>query len=139
MRQICGPVPQASFSADLWDLGKSVGRWDRELTATGETATLGETGRRVLMTTIVIPPDLEEVILEEADRRGMAPEAVAVDGLRRLFATPVPGAELVGGGSLFEFLEGYTGKVNGVSEAFSEECGRRFADGLAEEYERGRL
>lgn len=91
------------------------------------------------MTTIVIPPDLEDAILEEADRRGIAPEAVAVDGLRRLFATPGPGAELVGGGSLFDFLDGYTGKVNGTSEAFSEECGGRFADGLAEKYERGRL
>ncbi len=91
------------------------------------------------MTTIVIPPDLEAVILEEADRRGMAPETLAVDGLRRLFASPEPGAELVGGGSLFDFLDGYAGTVNGTSEAFSEEGGRRFANALAEKHEQGRL
>ena len=91
------------------------------------------------MTTIVIPADLEQVILAEADRRGMAAEAVAVDGLRRLFASPRPGAELAGGGSLFDFLDGYTGTVDGTSEAFSEEGGRRFANALAEKYERGRL
>lgn len=91
------------------------------------------------MTTIVIPPDLEEVILEEADRRGMAPEAVAVDGLRRLFNARGASAEVLGGGSLFDFLDGYTGTVNGSSEAFSEDGGRRFANALAEKHARGQL
>ncbi len=91
------------------------------------------------MTTIIIPPDLEQAILEEAERRGVAPEAVAVDSLRRLFATPGRGGELSGDGSLVDFLGPYIGTVSGASEAFSEASGRRFADGLVEEYERGRV
>ena len=38
------------------------------------------------MTPILLPPDLENAIAEEARRRGLAPETLAVDGLRRLFA-----------------------------------------------------
>jgi hypothetical protein len=81
------------------------------------------------MTTITLPPDLESRLAEEASRRGTTPERLALDGLRRLFTprsdetVPVP--------TLFDFLAGHIGTVAGTAEPLSENCGRRFAEGLA--------
>lgn len=41
------------------------------------------------MTMIIIPPDLETRLADEARRRGTTPELLAIDGLRQLFA-PAP-------------------------------------------------
>ena len=81
------------------------------------------------MTTITLPPDLEGRLAEEAARRGTTPELLALDGLRRLFA-PRP-EEAAPADTLFEFLAGHLGTVAGTAEPLSEDCGRRFAEGLA--------
>lgn len=86
------------------------------------------------MTTITLPPDLENRLAEEAARRGTTPERLALDGLRRLFA-PQPD-EAAPGGSLFDFLGGHIGAVVGTAEPLSEDCGRRFAEGMAERQSR---
>lgn len=39
------------------------------------------------MTTITLPPDLEQSLAEEADKRGTAPELLALDSLRQLFVS----------------------------------------------------
>ena len=54
-----------------------------------------------------------------------------------LFAVPPtpPGAEAPG--TLFDFLTGYIGTVAGAAEPYSQDCGRRFAEGLAERQQRG--
>ncbi len=91
------------------------------------------------MTTIVLPPDVEDAIAEEAARRGVAPETVAVDGLRRLFIRPERESNQSEPGSLLDSLAGHIGTVDGRPEAFSEQCGDRFADGLVQKYERGHL
>ena len=41
--------------------------------------------------------------------------------------------------SLADFLAGYVGTVEGSGDALSEECGRRFSDGLVEKHQRGHL
>ncbi len=91
------------------------------------------------MTTIILPPDVEDAIAEEAARLGVAPETVAVDGLRRLFTRPQNASNQSEPGSLFDSLAGHIGSVAGRLEAFSERCGDRFADAMVEKYERGRL
>jgi hypothetical protein len=82
------------------------------------------------MTTITLPPDLASRLAEEASRRGTTAELLALDSLRRLFA-PRP-AEAPGTETLFDFLAGHIGTVAGAVEPLSENCGRRFAEGLAE-------
>ncbi len=89
------------------------------------------------MTTITLPADLESRLADEARRRGTTPERLALDGLRRLFV-PAPGDTPAGeGGTLADFLAGYVGTFSGTTEPLSEECGRRFAEGLAEKHRRG--
>jgi hypothetical protein len=39
--------------------------------------------------------------------------------------------------TLYDFLADYIGTVEGSTEAFSEDCGRRFADGLADKQQKG--
>ncbi|MSS73105.1 MAG: hypothetical protein EXS64_16680 [Candidatus Latescibacteria bacterium] len=90
------------------------------------------------MTTIILPPDLEKPLAEEARRQGTTLELLAVDCLRKQFvsaATDKP----AGSETLFDFLSGYMGAVSGTTEALSENCGQRFAEGLAEKQRRGRL
>jgi hypothetical protein len=91
------------------------------------------------MTTITLPPDLEGRLADEARRRGTTLELLALDGLRQLFAPPPTDHGAGGHGTLFDFLAGYIGTVAGAAEPYSEDCGRRFAEGLAEKQQRGRL
>lgn len=83
------------------------------------------------MMTITLPPEVEAMLAEEARRRGTTPELLAVDCLRNRLGPPAAEAGDEGA-SLFDFLSGYTGTVEGSSEAFSERCGRRFMNGLVE-------
>ncbi len=94
-------------------------------------------GEARTMTTIVLPPDLEDAITKEATRRGVAPETVAVDGLRRLFPRSEEHSEQPGPASLFDSLAGHIGTIQGVSDAVSEGCGDRFADAMVESMSEG--
>lgn len=91
------------------------------------------------MTIITLPPDLEGRLADEARRRGTTPELLALDGLRQLFAPPPNDNGSEGQGTLFDFLAGYIGTVNGAAEPYSEDCGQRFAEGLAKKQQRRRL
>ena len=75
----------------------------------------------------------------EARKKGTTPELLAVDCLRKL-CTPLPEVgEPTEGETLFDFLSGYVGTVNGTTEALSENCGQRFAQGLVEKQQRGHV
>ena len=87
-----------------------------------------------IMTTITLPPEIEVPLAEAARKQGTTPEELALNSLRRIFApAPEPSAQ---GSSLMDFLSGYIGTVGGSAEALSEDCGRRFAEGLANEERR---
>ena len=78
------------------------------------------------MTTITLPLDIEGPLTEEARRQGTTPEQLAVECLRKLFvATPDSGTSAASA-TLFDFLAGYIGLVQGTTEALSEHCGQRF-------------
>ena len=92
------------------------------------------------MTTITLTPDIERPLVEQARRQGTTPELLALDGLRRLFASgQAPTVESPAGETLFDFLQGYVGTVSGTSEALSENCGQRFAEGMVEKQQDGTL
>lgn len=44
------------------------------------------------MTTITLPPEIEEPLLEQAKQRGTTPERLALDSLRETFAPAAPDA-----------------------------------------------
>ena len=87
------------------------------------------------MTSITLPPDLEGPLAAEARRLGTTPESLALDSLRKLFASKNTSDQPSAGQTLFEFLTGHIGRVNGTSEALSENCGQRFAEGLTEKHQ----
>jgi hypothetical protein len=92
------------------------------------------------MITISLPPDLEGPLTEEAQRQGMTPELLVLDSLRKLFGLAAASEEPTGeNATLFDFLAGHIGTVEGSTEALSDNCGQRFAEGLAEKQRRGRL
>lgn len=89
------------------------------------------------MTIITLPAEIEGPLAEEARRRGMSPERLAVDTLRLRFAPAAATAtEEPPEPSLADFLAGYVGVVEGATEPFSERCGERFVQGLAEDSSR---
>ena len=90
------------------------------------------------MVTITLPPDIEGPLAEAARRQGTTPEILALDSLRKLFARTGAG-EPGEGETLFDFLSGHIGTVSGTTEALSENCGERFAQGLAEKQQQGHL
>jgi hypothetical protein len=85
------------------------------------------------MTTITLPANIESPLVEEARRRGITPERLALDTLRQRFTPSVasPSAEPPES-TLADLLTGYVGLVEGSTEALSERCGERFAQGLTE-------
>jgi hypothetical protein len=81
------------------------------------------------MLTITVPDELAGPLADEARRRGTTPELLALEGVRRVLPPPDPPPP--SGRSLLEFLGDYVGSVEGSGEAFSQDCGRRFAEDLA--------
>jgi hypothetical protein len=82
---------------------------------------------------------IETVLNREAKRCGVTPEQLALDSLEKMFLTPESSEVVAGERSLYDCLAGHVGVVDGSPEAFSENCGRRFADGLAAKHEQGCL
>ena len=91
------------------------------------------------MTRITLPPELEKTLVEEARRLGTTPELLAVESLRRLFVSQAEPDSSALGETLFDFLSGHIGKINGTTEALSENGSQHFADDLVDRHEQGRL
>jgi hypothetical protein len=91
------------------------------------------------MTTITLPPEVEEPLAEEAQRQGTTPELLAIGCLRKLFVPGLTEVQPSEGETLSDFLAGYVGTVNGATDPLSEDCGRRFVQGLVEKQPPGRL
>ena len=83
------------------------------------------------MLTITLPTEMVTTLTAEADRLGTTPELLALDSVRKNL--PVEPTPLPTEGTLLDFLTGYVGTVAGSSEPFSQDCGKKFADGLRTE------
>lgn len=89
------------------------------------------------MTIITLPPEVEGALAEEARKIGTTPELLAVDCLRKVFSPTLDRKTLPAAASLYDFLDGYAGTISGTTEPLSEDCGRRFTEGLLEKQRRG--
>ncbi len=78
---------------------------------------------------ILVPPELEQPLLEAASRQGQDPETFVVNRLREVLGVP---EESQAGSSLFDLLEGYVGTVSGNGEAYSENTTERYTASLLE-------
>ena len=88
----------------------------------------------IIMMTISLPPDIEDALAEEAQRLGTTPELLVLHSLRKLFVSaPDMDSSPIQDRTLYDFLADSIGTIEGSTEAFSEDCGRRFADGLIDQ------
>lgn len=87
------------------------------------------------MITVSLPQDLEGPLQAEAQRQGIPPETLALNYLRQRFApeTLTPPTQAPQPTNLAEFLADQIGAIAGSHEAYSENCGQRFAEGIAEQ------
>ena len=71
--------------------------------------------------------------VSDPDRKFFDALQVKAAGLRKLFG-PTPASEepTSEDATLFDFLAGHIGTVEGSTEVFSDNCSQRFAEGLAE-------
>ncbi|MBA2682391.1 MAG: hypothetical protein H0U76_28860 [Ktedonobacteraceae bacterium] len=90
------------------------------------------------MTTITLPPDIAEPLVEQACKQATTPELLAIDSLRALFALPILDGEQTGE-TLYEFLSSCVGTVDGTTEVLSENTGQHFTQGMADKQRQGYL
>jgi hypothetical protein len=91
------------------------------------------------MTTIILPPDIEEPLAQAATKLGTTPELLALSSLRKLFGRPDGNEATTEKENLYDLLFGFLGTVDGSTEPWSENGGSRFAQGMAEKHRQGRL
>ncbi len=79
--------------------------------------------------TLDLPPDVAGRLAAHALRLGTTPELLALQGVLRVLPVVDPPPALPGE-TMLDYLKDYIGSVDGSGEAYSQDCGKRFADGL---------
>lgn len=87
--------------------------------------------------TISVPPEIEGPLADQAKLQGMAPEALAVETLRKAF--PALPDEPVPGETLYDAIKDFIGVVEGTGESLPQDCGDRFTEYLLDKKRRGHL
>lgn len=87
---------------------------------------------------ITLSPEVAELIVREAARKGTSPEAVANETLRQHYA---PAAEEAAKEpkNLAEALGPFIGAVHSGRGDLSQDCGEKLADHLVEKRQQGKL
>jgi len=90
--------------------------------------------------TITLTTDIETMLAILASRQGKTLEQLALETLRE-HLTPALKSEVddADEGSAADLFAGRIGLIQGASEAFSQDCGERFAEYVAEKHQAGRL
>ncbi len=88
------------------------------------------------MVTITLPPELEQVVREQAQQQGTTPELLTLEKLRSLLLPPIPANETV---SMADFFAGYIGGLHSsefVSGGanLSVETSHKFEERLLQKY-----
>ena len=83
---------------------------------------------------ITLPPEIEEPLSEAARKQGTTTELLALESLRQLFPPRVEEPKALTTRTLYDDLADFIGIVEGTGEAFSENCGERFAEGLLKKH-----
>jgi hypothetical protein len=94
---------------------------------------------------IVLPPDIEQALLEQARQQGTTPELLVLDSLRQRFLPPVsPDTSDQDRQTLADFLQPYIGVLHSSEHVpggadLSRHTGRKFTDGMIKKREKGKL
>lgn len=94
---------------------------------------------------ITLTPDLEQALREQAQKKGTTPELLALESLREQFVAPVGSTPPDGeAATLADFLSGHIGVIHSSEQVpggarMSENSGSKFAAGMVEKRQRGRL
>lgn len=96
------------------------------------------------MTTITLPPEIEQSVARQAERQGTTTELVILDTLRRMFTPveePTPQKQM---GSLYDLLEKHIGVIASGEHTLggaqmATDSGKKFAEGMARKRREGKL
>jgi hypothetical protein len=94
---------------------------------------------------ITLPPDIAHVLAERAYQQGTTPELLVVHSLRERFLPSVSNDSRVEReGTLADFLNGYIGVLHSSEHIpggaqMSQDSGSKFAEGMVEKRQQGRL
>ena len=96
------------------------------------------------MTTITLPPEIEETVAQQAQRQGTTTELLALDVLRKTFPPAIEPPEEKAGTSLFDLLSGHIGVIHSSEHVpggaqVATDSGRKFADGMVRKRREGKL
>jgi hypothetical protein len=94
---------------------------------------------------IILPPDIERVVVERARKQGTTPEILVLDSLReRFLPSLLPDRSIEGEGTLADFLGPHIGVLHSSEHTpggarMSEDTGKKFAAGMVKKRQQGRL
>jgi hypothetical protein len=94
---------------------------------------------------ITLPPDIEQVLVEQARKQGTTPELLVLDSLReRFMPSPLPKGTTEDEGTLADFLGAHIGVLHSSEYIpggahMSEDTGKKFAAGMVKKRQQGRL
>ena len=96
------------------------------------------------MTTITLPPEIEETVAQHARRQGTTTELLVLDTLRRTFPPAAEPPEEKAGTSLFDLLKDHIGVIQSSEHVpggaqMAIDSGRKFAEGMARKRREGKL
>ena len=94
---------------------------------------------------VSLPPDLEQAVMEHAREQGTTPELIVIDSLReRFLLSPPLSIPTEGEGTLADFLGKHIGVLHSSEylpggARMSEDSGKKFAAGMLQKRQQGRL
>jgi hypothetical protein len=93
---------------------------------------------------ITLTGEIEKGLVEQAGKIGTSPEALAIETLRRQFASPTVAEESASQDSLVDFLGDFVGCISSDEHVpggaqLSQDAGKQFTEGMLEKRRRGRL
>lgn len=96
------------------------------------------------MTSITLPPDLEQAIEERAQQQGTTAELLVVDKLREEFLPTSLATDVSQGRTMADFFAGYVGGLHSSEfvpggAQLSTDSGRKFTDLLLKKQREGSL
>jgi len=96
------------------------------------------------MTTITLPPEIEETVAQQAHQQGTTTELLALDVLRRTFPPALEPLEEKSGTSLFDLLKNHIGVIHSSEHVtdgaqMATDSGKKFAEGMARKRREGKL
>ena len=85
------------------------------------------------MITITLPPELERVVTERAEKQGTTPELYLLEEMNERYLSELPAAQEPAHETMADFFEGYAGTVNSREimpggAHLSKDTGRKFRE-----------